>query len=113
MSEDSFSCEVTQTGTETVVYVRGEIDMATAAQLRDAIEPHMGPEQVIVLDLSEVEFMDSSCLTVLLEAQTTLTKDGGSLLLRNPSSPAHHTLTAAGLTELLETDAENRHDTSN
>ena len=33
-----------------------EIDMATAGRLRDVIEPHMGPEQTIILDLSEVEF---------------------------------------------------------
>ena len=96
MSEDSFSSEVTKTGTETVIHVRGEIDLATAGVLRDAIELHMGPEQVIVLDFSEVEFMDSSCLSVLVEARTTLTTDGGSLVLRNPSRAAHVTLTAGG-----------------
>jgi len=112
VSEDVLSTEVTQTGNETVIQVRGEIDMATAGQLRDAIEPHMGPAQIIVMDLSEVKFMDSSCLNVLAEARTTLTADGGSLLLRNPSSAAHRVLTAGGLTDLLETDARDRHDTS-
>ena len=102
---ENFSTEVDATDEATVIHVRGEIDMQTAGRLRDAIEPHMGPEQTIVLDLSEVEFMDSSCLTVLVQARGRLTANGGSLVLRNPSSAAHRLLTVAGATDLLETDA--------
>jgi len=107
----NFSTQVTQTGEATVISVRGEIDLATCDRLRNAIEPHMGPEQTIVLDLSEVEFMDSSCLRMLIEARTTLTADRGSLILRNPSEAAHRLLSAAGATDLLDTDARD-HDTS-
>ena len=103
--EENFSTEVNATDEATVIYVRGEIDIATAGRLRDAIEPHMGPAQTIVLDLSGVEFMDSSSLHVLIQARTKLTADGGSLILRNPSSAAHRVLTVGGATDLLETDA--------
>lgn len=102
---ENFSTEVNATDEATVILVRGEIDLATAGRLRDAIEPHMGPKQTIVLDLSEVEFMDSSSLNVLVQARGRLTQDGGSLVLRNPSSAAHRVLTVAGATDLLETDA--------
>jgi anti-sigma B factor antagonist len=68
---DDFSTEVAQEGDKTVIHVQGEIDMATCERLRDAIEPHLGPRQTIVLDLSEVGFMDSSCLAVLLQARGT------------------------------------------
>ncbi len=94
MTEDDFSTEVAQEGDATVILVRGEIDMATCERLRDAIEPHLGPQQTIVLDLSGVRFMDSSCLHVLLQARGTLTADGGSLVLRNPSNAAHLLLTS-------------------
>ena len=104
MAED-FSTEVNPTDEATVIHVRGEIDMATAGRLRDAIEPHMGPEQTIVLDLSEVDFMDSSALKVLVQARGRLTEDGGSLVLRNPSRSARRLLTVAGATDLLATDA--------
>ena len=70
---DDFSSEVVREDGQIVVYVRGEIDMATAARLRDVIEPHMGPRQTIVLDLEEVEFMDSGFLEVLQQARGTLT----------------------------------------
>lgn len=102
---EGFSTEVNANDEATVIHVRGEIDLATAGRLRDAIEPHMGPEQTIVLDFSEVDFMDSSALKVLVQARGRLTEDGGSLILRNPSRSAHRLLTVAGANDLLEADA--------
>ena len=103
---DDFSTEVNATDEATVIHVRGEIDIATAGRLRDVIEPHMGPKQTIILDLSEVDFMDSSALHVLVQARGQLTENGGSLILRNPSTAAHRLLTVAGANDLLETDAQ-------
>lgn len=105
VADDDFSTEVAQEGNATVIHVHGEIDMVTCGRLRDAIEPHLGPRQTIVLDLSGVRFMDSSCLHVLLQARGTLTADGGSLVLRNPSPAAHLLLTAARVEHLLQIDA--------
>jgi anti-sigma B factor antagonist len=89
----SFSTELAQTGDATVIYVRGEIDIATCERLRDMIEPHLGPRQSVVLDRSGVEFIDSSGLHVLEQARGKLTADGGSLILRNPSEAARRLLT--------------------
>ena len=105
MAED-FTTEVNATDEATVIHVRGEIDIATAERLRDAIEPHMGPKQTIILDFSEVAFMDSSCLHVLVQVRGRLTENGGSLILRNPSSAAHRVLTVSGASDLLEIDAQ-------
>ncbi len=77
--------------------VRGEIDVASAERLLDAVEPHLGPQQVIVVDLSGVEFMNCTSLRVLVQARGTLTSDGGSLMLRNPSTAAHRLLTSPAL----------------
>ena len=104
MSEPSFSTKVVKSEGATTIYVQGEIDMVTAGRLRDAIEPHMGPKQTIILDFAGVEFMDSQCLAVLVQARGTLTADGGSLLLRNPSQVAHRLLTLTGIEFILEED---------
>lgn len=101
-----FSTEVVQEADSIVVYVRGEIDLDACRHLRDILEPNMGPQQTIVLDLSGVEFMDSSSLRVLVQARGELTADGGSLKLRNPSRAAHRLLTAAEAEFLLDDDAE-------
>ena len=110
---DDFSTNVAREGDATVIHVTGEIDLATCERLRDAIEPHLGPAQTIVLDLSEVAFMDSSCLGVLVRARGRLTADGGSLVLRNPSSAARRLLTVAQAEDLIEVDAEAHRTDSN
>lgn len=99
-----FTVVVAEEAGQTVAHVNGEIDIATCERLRDAIEPHLGPGQRVVLDLSGVSFMDSSCLRVLLQARTTLTADGGSLILRNPSDMARRLLSLSGMAELFDTE---------
>jgi anti-anti-sigma factor len=103
---NEFSTEVRENADAIVIYVRGEIDMATAGRLRDAIEPHLGPEQTMVLDLSGVEFMDSQCLHVLLKARSTMTADGGSLILRNPSQAARNLLSRVSAERFLVIEME-------
>lgn len=101
-----FSTDVEKIDGATLIHVRGEIDIATCGRLRDAIESHLGPEQKIVLDLSGVDFMDSSCLKVLVQARGTLTADGGSLVLRNPSRAARRLLEVTDVQDLLDEDAQ-------
>jgi anti-anti-sigma factor len=98
---EPFRTDVAKIDGGTVILVHGEIDLATCERLRDAIEPHLGPRQTIILDLADVHFMDSSCLKVLVQARGSLTEDGGSLMLRNPSHAARRLLDAAGVEFLL------------
>ena len=50
--------------------------------------------------------MDSSSLTVLVQARGALSADGGALKLRNPSTAAHRLLGLARAEGLLEDDAD-------
>src|SRR5690349_11976196 len=70
-----FSADVETSSGATVIHVRGEIDLVTAERLRNVIEPHLGAEQRIILDMSDVTFVDSSCLHVLEHARGRLTAD--------------------------------------
>jgi anti-sigma B factor antagonist len=106
MAGPCFSTKVVRDEGGTTIYVQGEIDLSTAGRLRDAIEPHMGPAQTIVLDFAGVEFIDSSCIAVLVQARGALTADGGSLLLRNPSEQTHRVLTLTGVEFILARDAD-------
>jgi anti-sigma B factor antagonist len=99
---DSFSVDVVEEAGATVAHVRGEVDLLTCGLLRDAIEPYLGPAQTVVLDLSEVTFMDSQMLNLLVQARGRLTEDGGSLVLRNPSTAARRLLTTAEMSDLLD-----------
>jgi anti-sigma B factor antagonist len=69
------------------VVVRGEIDMATAPQLRDALLGLVdGGASRIVLDCRGLDFLDSSGIGVLIAVRKRL-GDDGSLTLDAP--PAH------------------------
>ena len=103
MSE-AFSTEVTTEGTQTVIHVHGEIDVATCERLRDAIDAHTYPSQSITLDISDVSFMDSSCLNLFAQTHRTFAEDGGSLILRNPTEMATRLLSLTGLEYLAEND---------
>lgn len=87
---------------QTVAHVNGEVDLSTCEQLRDAIGPLLRRGERVVLDLSGVGFMGSSCLTVLVQAGTTLKDTGGFLILRNPSELAGRVLSLRGLAELFD-----------
>ena len=106
MPNPLFSTKVVWSESATIVYLQGEIDIATAGRLRDAIERQIGPQQTIVLDLSGVAFMDSSCITVLVQARGALAADGGSLVLRNPSALAHRILSLTEVEFILTADDE-------
>jgi anti-sigma B factor antagonist len=75
--------------------------VATIDHLYDSIGLYLVPGQRLVLDLSGVTFMDTTCLTLLEQAHATLAASGGSLILRNPSSWAHRLLTTAGVDKRL------------
>jgi anti-sigma B factor antagonist len=54
----------------TVLRVAGEVDLLTAPELKAEIEQALGAEpRVLVVDLSEVGFLGSSGLAVLVQAQ--------------------------------------------
>jgi anti-sigma B factor antagonist len=110
--EPDFDTRVETAEGAITIYVTGEIDMTTCERLRDVIEPHLGPEQRIVLDLAGVRFMDSSMLNLLVQARGRLTEDRGSLVLRNPSDLARRILAATHLQDLLEEDAREHEDSN-
>ncbi len=84
-----------------VVELTGEIDLATCEELAAAIEPLIEPDQTIVVDLSEVSFMDSSGLRVFLRARALLNDKGGTLVLRKPTEQVRRLFVAVGLDSLL------------
>jgi anti-sigma B factor antagonist len=82
MSGDSFSLTTHDDGPAPVLSVVGELDMEVSPQLRrrlvELTERH--PETIIV-DLSEVNFMDSSGLAVLSSIRMRIKPTGGRLVL--------------------------------
>jgi anti-sigma B factor antagonist len=81
-----------------VVTATGEIDLYTAPQLQSELTrlPRSGFDRVVV-DLSEVEFCDSTGMNVLLAAMKRLRERGGTLELAAPRSAVRRILQVTGL----------------
>lgn len=83
------------------VTLRGELDLATAPELEQAVRGPLDDVSVhtFVFDMSALTFMDSSGLAVLLQAAA-----GSHVVLRSPSSVIRQVVDNTGLAGVLEID---------
>lgn len=80
----------------------GELDMATSARLGQAIESTIDSTRRVVVDLSEVNFLDSSALNALMHAQRTLAARDVVLRVVSPAEhPVRRIFEITHLTESL------------
>ena len=81
----------------TVVQLAGELDLYTAPPVREALAQAAsdGPEKVVV-DLAEVEFIDSTALGVLIEARSRFA-NRKAFLLAAPGLETRRALEISGL----------------
>lgn len=88
-----------------LVAVHGEHDIASAPNLRTAIEAALGRSQHVVVDLTPATFVDSTVLGVLLSArQRALEEEVGYAVVLEPATgdPAvRRILEVTGLDQLL------------
>lgn len=74
------SIRVDESGTRRTVKLEGSCDLATAPRLRQALHALVPPDvDEVVLDVSELDFVDSTGLGVVLGAMRRLREGGGSL----------------------------------
>ena len=89
-----------------VLALCGEVDLATAPELRRAlsVSVKVGVRHLI-LDCRELAFVDAAGLGAFVEADTDLRANGGALVVRDAAAPVRTAIEAAGLDHLLEGDA--------
>ena len=97
---------VTCTGGDRVLTasVSGEVDHHRARRIMEELEQAidgMAPRQ-FTLDLSEVSFMDSSGIAVVLRAYRRVKELGGEMVVAHPPTQAAKVLKAAGIERLIQ-----------
>ena len=101
---DRFAVSVGDSGQgRYVVTVRGELDLATSDRLWIELEPLLAPQTVVVLDGTEISFLDSSGLRVLLQANNRATTGGAEFRLVAPQQAVQRVLDLAGTGDHLQT----------
>jgi anti-sigma B factor antagonist len=91
---------------QVTVTVRGEVDLATAGALWEALQKATVPGTTLVVDLSGTRFMDSSGLDVLLRARRYLATIGSTILLRSPHERVLKLLEISGLDRVFPIELE-------
>jgi anti-anti-sigma factor len=96
---DSFSVRTEDHGAATVVVPTGELDLATAPALEAALGRAFGAQgpRRVVLDLRELEFIDSSGLRTLLTARRQADQSGADFSLVAGHRGLERTLEIAGV----------------
>jgi anti-sigma B factor antagonist len=95
----------TKAGTACRLELAGELDLATAGQLRTAVSTLMGTGcRLIVVDLGDTTFVDSSGLGALVWAAHRLHAIGGELTVINPGEHVTKTLEVTGVARMLMAD---------
>lgn len=88
-----------------LVALQGELDLNNAWELREVLERECARRPArLVLDLSDVSFVDSTTLHILLEAHK-LFQDRGGVVLSAPSPAVRRTLAVSCLDTMLTVEA--------
>ena len=86
-----------------VLSITGRIDSATSSEFEAALQEVIGKgKRNLILDMSQVEFLSSSGLRVLVTTLKSLRKTGGELCIAQPSQRARAAIDIAGLDVLFK-----------
>ena len=75
MSDTSFEKQ----GSTLIVKPRGRLDLVSSPTLEKDLKEHMDGVQEIIMDFTDVEYLSSGGLRVLLTTEQQLEKNGGNM----------------------------------
>ena len=91
------------TGTVLKIKLRGEIDHHSAVAVRTAIDDMIRSRKPteLMIDMSAVDFMDSSGLGLIMGRYNTMKEVGGSVAVVDPNPATKKIMTLAGLERII------------
>jgi anti-sigma B factor antagonist len=103
IAEAPFSCALQRRGRTSEIVLEGELDLAAKPVLDDAIAVALesGPIRSVIVDLTRVQFADSTTMTWLMRADAMTTAAGGRLIALAESGPVLDVLRMTGIDQRL------------
>ena len=99
---NDFSVEVHNQGGASVLAVIGELDLRTSPELEKRLaDVFDAGAELVILDLRQIEFMDSTGLRVLLGAHQRASENGRRFALVRGADQVERVLTLTGVRDLL------------
>lgn len=86
----------------TLVTLSGEADVTNSGALHDVLDAEVAKQpRMMVIDLGELRFMDSSALHVILRANRSMDRHGGVLALARPAETVARMLRLTAADQLI------------
>ena len=87
------------------IALAGRLDTVTAPELENEIRSSAEGVSRLILDFTELAYISSAGLRVLLSTQKRMNASGGSLLIRHPNEVVSEVFEATGFSDILEIEA--------
>ncbi len=91
---------------QVTLYVKGEIEVYSLPEFSRMAESQLGGPKELTLDLSELEYIDSSGLGFLVTLHERMDRQGQNLKLLNLRSHVRRVFKITGLDRILDISAE-------
>jgi anti-anti-sigma factor len=100
--QSQFRVEVERQGRAAVIAVTGELDLVTGPQLEAELHDiSVSDTELVVVDLHNLEFMDSTGLSIIVRAHQRLTREGCKLGLVRGSPQVQRLLDLTGVADRI------------
>jgi anti-sigma B factor antagonist len=98
--QGEFQVQVHLEGSTKLISVSGELDLASGPELESELDKVSAPQTtLLVVDLRELEFMDSTGLSIIVRAHQRLAETGCELGLVRGSTQVQRLLDLTGVAE--------------
>jgi len=95
------SYKVTEDGNIATVHLDGEIDMDVTEKAKEVIFPHIDAGKEVHLNLSNVQYMDSSGISVLIESHQKALEKNSKVIIKEVSKSVLKVIMMAKLEQIL------------
>ena len=95
------SYKVTEEGNIATVHLDGEIDMDVTEKAKEIIFPHIDAGKEVHLNLSNVQYMDSSGISVLIESHQKALEKNTKVIIKEVSKSVLKVIMMAKLEQIL------------
>ena len=95
------SYKITEEGNVATVHLDGEIDMDVTEKAKEVIFPHIDAGKEVHLNLSNVQYMDSSGISVLIESHQKALEKNNKVIIKDVSKSVLKVIMMAKLEQIL------------
>lgn len=95
-----------KTGSLLTVKPRGRLDTATSPALQKELQPYLNGVQEIVMDFTNLDYISSSGLRVLLAIEQQMESQGGSMRLTHVNAYITEVFELVGFTDMVTVERD-------